>query len=76
MTRDQVAAIGDQAIAIVEGRAEYDVDVRYLAEWVALWSHTDRCGYCDTHGLCERGMRLARDLRRASNVDAVHAVAK
>lgn len=75
VTREQVAAMGDQAIAIMERRDEYDVETRCLAEWVALWAHTEHCATCDQHGLCERGLRLAAALDRAAGAETVHAVA-
>jgi len=45
------AMLGDRAIA--EQQAILDLDLDDLLTVVT--AHTDRCGWCDPHTLCERG---------------------
>lgn len=52
----------------------HDVPDHAVSEWVALWDHTNLCGYCDSHSLCGRGKRLAEDLNVVMGTLVEHAL--
>ena len=54
MTTATAARIADAMIADKQKIRDLDLDDLYEV----VKGHTDRCGYCDAHTLCARGVRI------------------
>lgn len=51
------------------------VDITEDVLWDRLVAHTDYCGGCDVHGLCDVGLTLMEDLESQAGMAVVTAVA-